>query len=205
MLFRVVEIRRKRLPPDHPSLLVSMSNLAVTLTTAGRHAEAEPLLRASVDSQIRVHGDKHPKTMVAMGNLAFVLEDLNRLDEAEVYFRRVVDLRREVSLTDPNGWPELNNLAMLLTKQGKLEEAASLYKEVVTLATANGPANYLPTAIFRNNYGECLAKLGRYEEANIELGESMLVLQAALKPGHPRIAKAQSRLDELQKMRTAKR
>jgi len=205
MLFRVVEIRRKRLPPDHPSLLVSMSNLAVTLTTAGRHAEAEPLLRASVDSQIRVHGDKHPKTMVAMGNLAFVLEDLNRLDEAEVYFRRVVDLRREVSLTDPNGWPELNKLAMLLTKQGKLEEAASLYKEVVTLATANGPANYLPTAIFRNNYGECLAKLGRYEEANIELGESMLVLQAALKPGHPRIAKAQSRLDELQKMRTAKR
>lgn len=205
MLSRVVEIRRKRLPPDHPSLLVSMSNLAVTLTTAGRLTEAEPLLRASVESQIRVHGEKHPKTMVAMGNLAFVLEDLNRLSEAEVYFRRVVDLRREVSLSDPNAWPELNNLAMLLTKQGKYEEAASLYKEVVALANEHAPANYLPTAIFRNNYGECLTKLGRYEEASIELTQSMAALEAVLKPGHPRLAKAQSRLDELQRMRTAKR
>lgn len=205
MLSRVVEIRRKRLPPDHPSLLVSMSNLAVTLTTAGRLAEAEPLLRASVESQIRVHGEKHPKTMVAMGNLAFVLEDLKRLDEAEFYFRRVVDLRREVNLNDPNAWPELNNLAMLLTKQGKLEEAAALYKEAVTLATANAPANYLPTAIFRNNYGECLTKLGRYEEAQVELTQSMATLEAALKPGHPRLAKAKARLDELTQMRTAKR
>jgi tetratricopeptide (TPR) repeat protein len=194
MLTRVVEIRRERLNADHPSLLVSMNNLAVALTTGGRLAEAEPLLRESMQSQMRMLGEQHPKTMLAMGNLAFVLEDQNKLDEAEQLFRRVVELRRSVSLEDPEAWPQMNNLAMLLVKQGKLEEAAALYAELVAICQQHAPPGYAAGAIFRNNYGECLSKLKRFEQAEELLKASQDDLVRIFKDGHPRVQRGAQRL-----------
>jgi len=49
-------------------------------------------------------------------------------------------------------------------------------------------------AIFRNNYGECLTKLGRYDEALKELRESQEGLVAAFGPEHDRVKKSLARI-----------
>lgn len=197
LITRVVAVREKLLPPRHPSLLVSMSNLAVALTTAGRLQEARPLLHRSMQVQAEVLGEAHPKTLVAMGNLAFVCEDLGELDEAERLFRRVVELRRRVGREDPTGWPQFNNLAMLLMKRGKVEEAAVVYDELLTMAVPKAPTGDLYVAIFRNNYGECLTKLGRLIEADEQLTQSHAALVDVLKEGHPRLINSEKRRAEL--------
>ena len=91
----------------------------------------------------------------------------------------------------------MNNLAMLLVKRDKLEEAGQIYAELVALCDQHAPANYTACAIFRNNYGECLTKLGRFEEAEGSLKSSQVQLTAVFKEGHPRVQRGAQRLANL--------
>jgi tetratricopeptide (TPR) repeat protein len=195
LLRRTLEIRRQRLTPEHPSVLVAMSNLSVALASMNRLEEAEPLLRESMEAQVRVLGELHPKTLSAMGNLAYVLEDQGKLDEAEALFRRVVENRRGAKmLADSEAWPQMNNLAMLLMKRGRAAEAEPIFAEILALSEGRLPPGHYFDAIIRNNYGECLAELGRYEDAERELLASQATLTEFFKPGHTRVVKGLQRL-----------
>ncbi len=198
LLSRTLAIRRKRLPPEHPSVLVAMSNLSVALASMNRLDEAEPLLRESMEAQIRVLGEAHPKTLSAMGNLAYVLEDQGKLDEAEALYRRVVENRRGArSLADTEAWPQMNNLAMLLMKRGKVTEAEPVFAEILSLSEGRLPPGHYFDAIIRNNYGECLARLERFVEAEKHLLASQTTLTEFFKEGHPRVKKGMERLATL--------
>ncbi|MBX3380788.1 MAG: serine/threonine protein kinase [Phycisphaeraceae bacterium] len=200
---RTLDIRRKRLPPEHPSILVSMANLATCYIAAGRYDEAISSLRDTIELQKKAFGPTHPKTLSAMSNLAFALEDTGKLDEAQATMRRVVDIQRAASFDDPESWGQLNNLASLLIKLNKPSEAEKLFRELFLAAEGKLPAEHVVRAIYRNNYGECLMLVGKYDEAAVELTESNRVMEAFFKPGHPRLKKSHDRIEELQR-RTGK-
>jgi eukaryotic-like serine/threonine-protein kinase len=197
LLRRALDNRTAHLDPDHPSVLVAMSNLAVALTGLGKPEQAEPLLREAWTRQAEKLGPTHPKAMTALGNLGFVLEDQDKLDEAEEVLRRVVDLRRSVGLNAQEAWGDMNNLAMLLQRRGKPDEAERLYLELLPLCEQNLPPEHYVTAIFRSNYGDCLTDLARFADARRELDASQKVLDAFFKPEHARAQKGRARLERL--------
>lgn len=197
LLRRALEIRRSRLAPDHPGIQVSMSNLAVALVGLKRLDEAERLLIDSLRLQTARLGEDHPKAMATMGNLAFVQEDLGKLADAEQTYRRLIELRRRSRLTDQTAWGDVNNYAMLLRRVGRASEATALYREILPLCEAGLPEGHYITAIFRNNYGDCLTDLGSYAEAERALLDSQRVMERFFKPPHPRIDNGRARLARL--------
>ena len=183
MLQRVLDIRMKRLEPDHPSVLVAMTNLAVAKVGLKKLDEAESLLTDALRMQSKRLGEGHPKTLMCMGNLAFVQEDQGKLEDAEKTYRRLIDLRRKNKLADQAVWGEMNNYAMLLQRLGRADEGRDLYLELLPPSEANLPADHYMTAIFRNNFGDCLIDLRDFEKAEEALVQSHAVIEAFFEAG----------------------
>jgi tetratricopeptide (TPR) repeat protein len=80
----------------------------------------------------------------------------------------------------------MHNVASVLEKQGRVEEACSLYSEVVRQAEEVLPEGHWNTAIFHGTFGNCLVELKRYEEAEEHLLRSYRDLEAAVGPDHRR-------------------
>lgn len=196
-LFRqTLEARTRVLGPDHQSTITTRMNLAVCLAASGKHAQAEQQFRQCLEAYKQKLGEDHPKTLVAYGNLAYVLEDLNQMDEAEQIYRRVVELRRAAGKggQDSETWASINNLASLLAGRGKLDEALGLYEELLSLCAASLPEGHYAVAIYRNNYGDCLMKMKKYEAAEDALLRSHAAMEKFFGAAHPRTAKAVGRL-----------
>ena len=194
----IVQARSRLFGNDHHSTLTAQANLAVALINLNQYQEAEVLTRTALEGYRRVLGPDHAKTLITMGNLAYLAEELGNLDEAAQLYREQIQAReRSTGGRDPETWSSYNNLAMLLQSQGKLEEAKTLYETLLTLCEANLPADHVYTALFRNNYGECLLLMGEIQRAQAQLNSSHTILLHTFGAGHPRVEKSQGRLDTL--------
>jgi tetratricopeptide (TPR) repeat protein len=77
---------------DQSSVAVDQHNLALLLSSMGRTAEAEPVIRRSLEISCDVYGDGHPRTARKMQILAGILRDLGRPDEAEPLARQALEI-----------------------------------------------------------------------------------------------------------------
>ncbi|KAF2185808.1 hypothetical protein K469DRAFT_777737 [Zopfia rhizophila CBS 207.26] len=66
-----METRKKVLGPEHPDMLTTMANLALTYRNKGRWDEAEELVVQVMETCKRVLGPEHPDTLISMNNLSF--------------------------------------------------------------------------------------------------------------------------------------
>lgn len=195
LMRETLEARTRVLGPDHAATITTTGNLAVALIEQKRLDEALPLAERAYEGWKASLGEEHPKTMIGLGNLAYLYEDLGRDAQAETMYRRVIEIRRRASGgQDPDTWSPMNNLAMLLARTGRHAEAEAQYREVLALCAKGLPPDHLYIAIFRNNFGETLAALRKWDEAERELTESHAMLEAKAGPRHPRVVKAVERL-----------
>ena len=68
---------------EHPDTLTSASNLALTYSQQGKHAEAEALQVAVLAVRKRVLGEEHPNTLTSANNLASTYSQQGKHAEAE--------------------------------------------------------------------------------------------------------------------------
>jgi hypothetical protein len=68
----VLQARSRLLGEEHPSTILSMSNLANTLGDQGQLDEAAAMMREVLEKRRRILGEEHPRTKVAIQNLAIL-------------------------------------------------------------------------------------------------------------------------------------
>lgn len=203
MLREALKARQRVLGPDHISTLVSMGNLGVTLIRLGELEEAELLTRAAYTGHRERFGESHTRTMILMGNLAYLLEDLGQISEAAAMYRRSIEIRRAAEgANDPETWSTMNNLGMLLIAGGQPEKAEPLFVELLAMCDTSLPTDHYYTALFRNNYAECLIALGKLEEAQNALNASHGVIEKTFGQDHSRTRKSIARHDQLDQLRS---
>lgn len=198
-LFReTLERRRRILGSDHVSTIASAGNLGVTLISLGRLSEAEPLIAEALAGNRRLLGSEHAKTLIMMANRAYLLEELGQSEEAEALYRETIEVRRKATGgRDPETWAPMNNLATLYQRRGKLAEAELLFRELLDLCGQSLPPDHPYAAIFSNNYADCLTDLRRFDEAEIRLLASQVVLESKFGVDHARSVKGRARLVKL--------
>tara|TARA_R110000868_G_scaffold241497_3_gene496534 strand:- start:203088 stop:205661 length:2574 start_codon:yes stop_codon:yes gene_type:complete len=198
MFREVVERRLRVLGEEHFSTLLSLGNLGAALTQLGQIDEAEGLTKLALDGHRKRFGSEHSKTLILMGNLAYLYEDQGKIEEAARMYREVIDIReRATGGVDPETWSPINNLAMLLMNNGDPEGAEPLFEKLMAMCEAVLPANHYYLALFRNNYCECLTKLGKLDEAQRAYDLSHPVLVATFGPTHARTLKSLGRLEAI--------
>ena len=80
---QVLETRKTKLGPDHPSTLTSMASLASTYRNQGRWKAAEELEVQVMETRKKKLGADHPHTLSGMANLASTYRKQGRWKAAE--------------------------------------------------------------------------------------------------------------------------
>ena len=130
---------RKALALD-PDCASAHFNLAVASLQSDKLQEAETHYRRALEG--RPNAETH-------NGLGYVLAKQGRADEAVAEFRTAIE-------ADANFTPAYSNLADILVKQQKLEEAADTYQRMLAVK---------PTAAAYSALGDVLDQLGRSDEA----------------------------------------
>ncbi|MGH7500314.1 MAG: tetratricopeptide repeat protein [Longimicrobiales bacterium] len=167
---RALAIRRRNLTSPHMLIAIGMNNVATALMIAKRPAEAEPLLLESLEMRRALLGDEHPQVAAAIHNLGALYKDLHRDDEAIARYMTALEMRRR--LLGPQHLDvalSLSSIALLYHERGRFAEALPLFGEALPLwrrGLGEGHGLSLRTQGF---HGDCLSKVGRFEEAEREL------------------------------------
>ncbi|MFL6139119.1 MAG: tetratricopeptide repeat protein [Frankiaceae bacterium] len=106
--------------------------------------------------------------LALLGHVARAQLELGRLREAEASLRTAVELAAE--LADQRGVvTSLDRLAAVVRQQNRPADAEPAYRRALAVVAAAGGAMADLEAELHQHYGDCLAELGRREEAVREL------------------------------------
>jgi serine/threonine protein kinase len=129
-LSKAVALDARLYGKSHRKTLGASNLLAIALAGAGRHSDAERLLRTTLGAAGAALGADDPETMNAAERLGVLLFDLERTREAEPLLRRTLDDRRRVlPPDDPATLRSMYQLCALLMRKKDLDEAESLAVE----------------------------------------------------------------------------
>jgi tetratricopeptide (TPR) repeat protein len=99
---QVLELRRRTTQGDHPSLALSLNNLAFCRIDLGKLDQAESGARDSVAMYRRLYPDGHPRFAVAISTLALTLKKQGKAAEAGTLIREAETM---VLKSEPPGGP----------------------------------------------------------------------------------------------------
>jgi tetratricopeptide (TPR) repeat protein len=137
--------------PDEP--VAALELMGLSLAQSGHPEKAVPFFQRVIELIGSLATSGH---FLNLGNALFAI---NRVSEAEGYFRQATD-------RDPNSGQAWGNLGLALKGQGKRKQALVAFQNAVHLD---------PKAIsYRLNWGNTLAELGRFPEAEAQLRELCL-------------------------------
>jgi tetratricopeptide (TPR) repeat protein len=160
----------RELTRDHPDYWRAWLNMASLSIQRRDWAAVERYARAAIE--------REPNSADAWNNLAIGLEELGRTGEAESAYRRASEI-------DTRDYRALFNLGILLRKNARYEEAATVQKEVLARAPNHAGAHFELGALYAGPLG------------NLELAKAHLRATIDADPNHPRARQARAILDRL--------
>ncbi|HEY6177563.1 MAG TPA: tetratricopeptide repeat protein, partial [Kofleriaceae bacterium] len=139
---QALAVQEKVLGPVHPTVALTLHNIAVALLEREQPKDALPLFERALD----IFAKTTPETL----NVAHSLDSagntllaLGRLDDAESYYRRAVAMLDK--LLGPGNWQSANtlqNLSVLRQRQNRMPEAEQLARQALAdMTRALGPDN----------------------------------------------------------------
>ncbi len=159
-------------------------------------AEAETLMQQAMTLYPTVHPNE-PEDPGLLNTLAMVTESRGNVTEARRLYHRVIELRRASGIRDMNLAANLNNLAMLLTQDGNLAAADTLFEESHSILLQEVGGNHPYVAFLFGAHAGVYMEQGRYPEAETKLMTALQIAQEKLGPDHPFIDVLHSNLTQL--------
>ena len=83
-----LRVAEKEVGPDHPSVAISLNNLALLHQYLGKYAEAEPLYKRSLAILEKALGPDHIDVAANLNNLANLYHTQGKYAEAEPLYKR---------------------------------------------------------------------------------------------------------------------
>jgi tetratricopeptide (TPR) repeat protein len=171
---------------DHPDTLASRNNLAGAYHSAGRSAEAIPLLIQAIAEQERVLGADHPHTLMSRNNLAYAYESAGRLAEAiRLYEQTLAHRERVLGADHPHTLMSRNNLASAYESAGRPAEAIPLFERTLADCEQALGADHPDTLASRNNLAYAYQSAGRLTEAVPLYEQTLAEQERVLGADHP--------------------
>lgn len=200
LLREALAIRSQAVGADHPFVVSDQNNLGWLLLLRGESADAEAHLREALAINARLLGKDHYWNATLLNNLAGALREQGEYAEAESLLRKALALSREKLQrfgqddADPDVARYLQNLALVHLKRGDPGAAEPLLRESLELRRELFAQGDWRTAGAEGYLGECLAALGRFDEAEPLMIAGFEALLAFWGPDHPHTREARDRL-----------
>ncbi|MEI1374659.1 tetratricopeptide repeat protein [Nostoc sp. UHCC 0926] len=186
-----LEVAKKHLGDEHPSVASSLNNLASLYRSQGRYSEAEPLYIQALELWRKLLGDEHPDVAQSLNNLAYLYYSQGRYSEAEPLYIQALALWRQLFGDEhPDVAQIFNNLALLYYSQGKYSEAEPLYIQALALRCKLLGDEHPDIASSLNNLASLYDSQGRYSEAEPLYIQALALRHKLLGNEHPDVAQS---------------
>jgi serine/threonine protein kinase len=183
---RALDLRRRRLGPEHPDTLRSASTEATLLDLTGNTDEARKLFERVVEAQRRTLGPEHPDTLDTMSGLALTLVKRIKYDDAHALYEQVLEARRRVLGPEHRGTlGSMMNVASALDDAGKPEEARKQKEELLAIQRRVLGPEHPETLHSMHSLAITLYGMDRVAEAGALLERTLEVRRRILGPEHP--------------------
>ncbi len=194
LLERAVELRRRLYPESDPRLAVALNDLASGLYYRQRYAEAEALLRESLELRRRF-GAEPPQLARALNNLASALKQQGELDAAGELYEEALAIR-EAALggTDPSVAASLYSLGSLRQDQGDPAAAEPLLRRSLEIYLAALGEDHTRVASVLSTLGRVLHARGENAAAADSLRRAVEIRRRLLGDDHPHVQRAEEAL-----------
>jgi non-specific serine/threonine protein kinase/serine/threonine-protein kinase len=174
-----IERGRKVRGADHPNVLITELNFGRMLVREGKLDEAAAIDREALAIARKKLGDDHRITTHFMQDMGRLLHRQGRDAEAEPLLRECLERRRR-ALGDQN--PEtvgaLHELSGFLMDQHRYADAEPIASELYQRSAAM-ESSPVTVATNMSDWGICLTRLGRFDQAQAPLLEAHRRLEAA--------------------------
>lgn len=145
----------------------------------GPFPAALPLLEEAFDLRRSLHGEDHTAVAALLNDMALALESVDPL-AADTLIERAVEIDARIhGPTNPQTLTMMSNLAGRWRDRGEYAKAEPLYREVVERRGVAYPDDEIGLAYPMHGLGWTLAELGRAEEAEEVLRETLRLLEAS--------------------------
>jgi serine/threonine protein kinase/tetratricopeptide (TPR) repeat protein len=177
---------REHLGQDHAETLRADYALARVLRVLGRFADAEGLLRRTLETQRTTLGEDHEQTTDTMAELALALWGPGRYAEAEPLHRRIYEIRRRLhGPRHAETLTSMGNLGMVCRALGKTAEAEDLLRRAHIACREVFGMDHPATARAMYNLGLLLEDLTQYDGAESLYRDTYQVDRRIFGPDHP--------------------
>jgi serine/threonine protein kinase/Tfp pilus assembly protein PilF len=188
---QALAIHRKLFPEGNLAIAASLNNLALVLRETGKYAEAEESLRQALDLEKRFLGEDQQALALTMDNLAFVLLDRGLTSQAEEQEKQALELLRKSfnrnNPNDPNLATGINNLGLIMSAEGRLDDAATLCQQALDMRRKI-PGDDLEVAASLDELALVLRKQKQLTRADALAREALAIREKILGEEHPAVA-----------------
>jgi eukaryotic-like serine/threonine-protein kinase len=200
--------RLREEPVIRAELLLALGKVSKEL---GELDAAESMLEESLDLRTATLGPTHPSVAEAKNELAGVSvsrRSPEAMVDAERLTREALDIqRRHHAPRSPEVLEIETNLAMILNRTGKLEEADVLHEKLISDWRRNGNDEELATVL--NNHGSALIRRSDYQAAVPFVAEALELRRRVYPDANSRLAATLNNLgatlDKLDRLEDARK
>ena len=186
---KVLAIREKVLPENHPDIATSYNNVGYAYGKLGDHKkELEYKLKALAIEE-KVLPENHPDIATSYNNVGYAYGELGDHKKQLEYYLKALGIREKVL---PENHPDIaasyNNVGSAYSDLGDRKKALEYLLKALAIREKVLPENHPVIATSYNNVGHAYGELGDRKKALEYLLKALAIQEKVLPENHPDIA-----------------
>jgi serine/threonine-protein kinase len=162
---------------SHPQIADLLNRIASARYWLGDLEAADSMHEASIALKRRLYGEAHLEITYGLNNLASVRRERGRFESADSLLREALDMtRRLVGEEHAAYWMVYANWANNFTEAGDCTRSMPMHRAAIEGLRRTIPSDVSRRAVQLRWLGDCLTRVGDYEEAERVLVEAYEIL-----------------------------
>ena len=184
-----LEIMKKTLRANHPSLATSYNNIGMVYKSMGEYSKTLEYYEKSLKIMKKTLSANHPLLAASYYNIGCVYKNMGEYSKALEYHGKDLEIMKK---TFPENHPSLaisyNNIGCVYKSMGKYSKALESYEKSLELRKNTLPENHPDLATSYNNIGMVYNSMGEYSKALEYYEKSLEIEKKTLPTNHPLLA-----------------
>jgi serine/threonine-protein kinase len=161
----------------------------LSLSRAGKHAEARAALERALELETKAMGPDHPDLAIMLGNLGIVVSNGGEAAEALPLLERAAAIReRSLGPDHPDTIRALHNLGIALANMGETARAVAVLERVVAARERSLGPEHPSVASTLNVLASALGRMHDHARAVVVARRALAIREKVLGPESPAVA-----------------
>jgi len=191
-----LEVKRKTLPANHPSLANSYNNIGLVYYKMGEYSKAFEYYEKDLEIMKKTLPANHPSLANSYNNIGLVYNSMGEYSKALEYYEKSLEIMKK---TLPANHPSLatsyNNIGLVYNSTGEYSKALEYYEKSLEIMKKTLPTNHPSLATSYNNIGCIYRNKTDYKKALDYFDRALDICQRSLPSNHPNIENMKRKID----------